>query len=76
MKEVPCTELIVVESAFSVEAMVRGYHICRDVWTAVVNEELCCRREPFNAFHCHCGEGNHHCRPRSEEDIDDLLVVS
>ena len=31
-----------VESAFSVEAMARGYHIYRDIWTAVVNEELRC----------------------------------
>ena len=38
-----------VESAFSVEAMVRGYHIYRDIWTAIVNEELRCRGELFNA---------------------------
>ena len=31
-----------VEFAFSMEAMVRGYHIYRDIWTAVVNEELHC----------------------------------
>ena len=37
------------ESSFSVEAMVRGYHIYRDVRTAEVNEELRCQREPFNA---------------------------
>ena len=33
---------IVVESAFSIETMVRGYHIYRDFWTSVVNEELRC----------------------------------
>ena len=33
---------IVVESAFSIEAMVRGYLIYRDFWTSVVNEELRC----------------------------------
>ena len=52
VKEVPYTETatsITVESAFSVEAMVRGYHIYSDIWTAVVNEELHCRREPFSA---------------------------
>ena len=36
------------EAAFSVEAMVRGYHVYRDVWTPSVDEELRCRREPFN----------------------------
>ena len=49
MKEVPCAETstsVMVESAFSVEAITLIY---RDIWTAVVNEELCCRREPFNA---------------------------
>ena len=33
---------IVVESAFSIEVMVRGYLIYRDFWTSVVNEELLC----------------------------------
>ena len=47
MKEVP--EAIMVKSAFSVEAMVRGYHVYRAVWTPAVDEELRCRREPFNA---------------------------
>jgi hypothetical protein len=39
---------MVDESTFSVEAMIRGYHIYKDVWTAIMDEELCCRREPFN----------------------------
>ncbi len=30
---------------FSVEAMVRGYHAYKDIWTAVVGEELPCQRE-------------------------------
>ena len=33
----------------SMEAMIRGYHVYRDVWSAVVDEELACKREPFNA---------------------------
>ena len=33
------------QTAFSVEAIVRGYHVYRDVWI-----ELHCQREPFNAF--------------------------
>ena len=33
----------------TMEAMIRGYHVYRDVWSAVVDEELACKREPFNA---------------------------
>ena len=36
-----------VESTFSVEAMVRGYQISKNIWTAVV--ELICQIEPFNS---------------------------
>ncbi len=32
-------------ASFSVEAMVRGYHAYKDIWTAVVGEELPCQRE-------------------------------
>ena len=32
------------------EAMIRDYHVYSDVWSAVVDEELACKREPFNAF--------------------------
>ena len=69
---------IVEESGCSVEAMLRGYHIYRDMRTAEVNEELRCQREPLMRLilRCHCGEGKHCCRPRSEKDIVYLLVVS
>lgn len=40
---------MMVESAFSVEAMIRGYHVYNNIWTAVVDEELICRREQFNS---------------------------
>ena len=33
----------------TMEAMIRGYHVYRDVWSAVVDEELACKRELFNA---------------------------
>ena len=33
---------------FSVEAMVRGYLVYKDVWEAAVGEELRCEREPGN----------------------------
>ncbi len=33
---------------FSVEAMLRGYHAYKDIWTAVVGEELPCQRERAN----------------------------
>ena len=32
-------------AAFSVEAVVRGYHVYKGIWTAVVGEEFPCRRE-------------------------------
>ena len=37
-------------ASFSVEAMVRGYHIYKDIWTAVVGEEFPCKRETGNTF--------------------------
>ena len=36
------------ESTISVEAMIRGYHVYKDIWTAVINEQLRCQREPYN----------------------------
>lgn len=35
--------------SFTIAAMVRGYHIYRDIWQATVNEELACQREIGNA---------------------------
>ena len=32
-------------ASFLVEAMVRGYHIYKDIWAAVVGEEFPCKRE-------------------------------
>ena len=32
-------------ASFSVEAMVRGYHIYKDIWAAVVGKEFPCKRE-------------------------------
>ena len=34
--------------SFLVEAVVKGYHKCKDIWVAVVGEELSCRRESTN----------------------------
>jgi hypothetical protein len=36
---------------FSIEAMVRGYHVYQDIWNATVGEELYCQREIFFAEH-------------------------
>ncbi len=36
-------------TSFSVEAMVRGYHVYRDVWAASIGELLPCEREEGNA---------------------------
>ena len=35
-------------STLEVESMVRGYHVYKDLWTAVVGEELQCGRESEN----------------------------
>ena len=37
-------------ASFSIEAMVRGYHVYKHIWTAVVGEEFPCRREVGNTF--------------------------
>ena len=33
-----------VSERFSMEAMVHGYHVYKDVWETAVGEELRCRR--------------------------------
>ena len=33
---------------FSIESVIRGYHEYKDVWVAVVGEELLYTREPTN----------------------------
>ena len=33
---------------FSVSAMVRGYHIYKEIWNAEIHEELRCEREVGN----------------------------
>ena len=38
----------VMEFSFSVDAMIRGYHVYRDIWDAAVGEELKCKREIRN----------------------------
>ena len=37
-------------ASFSVEAMVRGYHVYQDIWTAVIGEEFPYKREAGNTF--------------------------
>ena len=37
-----------IMASFLVEAMVRGYHVYKNVWTTVVGEELPCQREDGN----------------------------
>ena len=36
------------DATFSVESMVRGYHVHKDIWAASVGEHLPCRRETTN----------------------------
>ena len=35
-------------SFFSIESTMRGYHAYRDIWSASLDEELVCAREPDN----------------------------
>ena len=35
-------------NSFSVEAMIRGYHVYRDIWDASIGEVLRCQREASN----------------------------
>jgi len=37
-------------ASFEIEALVRGYHVCKDVWSAVIDEEFPCKREDGNRF--------------------------
>ena len=37
-----------ITDSFTVEAMVRGYHVYKDVWSAALGEQLSCQREPTN----------------------------
>ena len=36
------------DATFTVESMVRGYHVYKDVWSASIDEHLPCRRETTN----------------------------
>ena len=35
---------------FEIEDIVRGYHIYKDVWSAVIDEKFPCKREDGNRF--------------------------
>ena len=35
-------------SLFAIDSMVRGYHVYKDVWNAMLDEELPCEREMDN----------------------------
>ena len=39
--------------SFSLESMVRGYHVYKDIWISSVGEELPCQREPANLHDRH-----------------------
>ena len=54
---------------FSIEAMVRGYHVYQDIWNATVGEELYCQREPRNNRGIPCGEIVFYCWAYTQEDF-------
>ena len=35
-------------AVYKMESYVQGYHIYKDIWTAMIGEDLLCEREPFN----------------------------
>ena len=37
-------------ASFEIEAMVRGYHIYKDMWSVVIDHEFPCKREDGNRF--------------------------
>ena len=37
-------------ASFLIEAMVRGYHVYKDIWSAVVGEEFPCMKEVGNTL--------------------------
>jgi len=39
-----------MEYVFSIKAMVRGYHECKDIWDAPVREILPCQRDVGNIY--------------------------
>ena len=44
----PADPRSVATKMFSIEVMVRGYHIYQDSWDAGIGEQLPCKREPGN----------------------------
>ena len=38
-----------MEEIFETKCCIRGYHVYKEVWEAVVEESLVCEREPENA---------------------------
>ena len=35
-------------AVYEMESCVRGYHVYKDRWAAMIGEDLLCEREPFN----------------------------
>ena len=72
-------------ASFTIEAMVRGHHVYRDVWHATKAEQLPCQREignvadPFAVAIVKSGaivQGGYHQFARSSyEEMDQLCVV-
>ena len=65
---------------FTVEAMVRGYHVYKDVWSAALGEQLYIlpERAYKHEGSLRCGGGAITCYRRSytKEDIFNMLHVS
>ena len=61
-------------AVYEMEFCVQGYHVYKDIWAAMIGEDLLFEREPFNVVDI-CAVAGHHCRPYSETDIKNLFFV-
>ena len=41
-------ELIFAVESFTIDSMIRGYHVYKDVWSSFIGEMLYCRRDICN----------------------------
>ena len=35
-------------AAYKMESCIRGYHVYKELWDALIGEDILCEREPFN----------------------------
>ena len=48
LSHVALTSIILKVESYSIDSVIRGYHIYKDIWAAPIRAILCCERESFN----------------------------